>query len=81
VEHVEVALVHRDVGGLTDRAARVVQPLRHVAELHKVAEVLDRGVAAALLGVAHEGGAVDGRQDEVAPADLDVALGVAGVPG
>ncbi len=80
-QHVEVALVHRHVGRLADRAARVVQPFRHVAQLHEVAEILDRRIAPPALGVAHEGRAVDRREHQVVAADLDAALGVAGVLG
>ena len=78
-QHVEVALVHRDVGRLADRAARMVQPFRHVGQFHELLEIGDRRIAAAAIGVAHEGRAIDRRQHQAAPADLDVALGVAGV--
>ena len=77
-QHVEVALVHGDVGGLADRAAGMVQPFRHVAELHELAEILHRRIAPPAGRVAHEGGAVDRRADQVAPADQHRFLGVAG---
>ena len=78
-QHVEVALVHRDVGRLADGAARVVQPLRRIGELHEVAEVRDRRIAPPVLHVAHERRPVDRRQHEVLPADGHAALRVARV--
>ncbi len=76
-QHVEMALVDRHVGRLADRAAGMVQPFRFLAELHQVAEILDRGVAPPALEVAHEGRAVDRGEDQVAAADLDIAGRVA----
>ena len=80
-QHVEVTLVHRHIGRLTDRAARMVQPFGHIAQLHEIAEILDGRITAATFGIAHEGRAVDRRQHQIATADLDIALGVAGVLG
>ena len=54
---------------------------RGVGELHEVAEVLDRAVAPAVVEVAHERRAVVRGEDRVHPADLDVALRVAGELG
>ena len=51
VDHVVVTLVHRQVDGFADGAARVVHARRHVSELHKVLKVFDRGVAATLVEV------------------------------
>ena len=48
-----------------------------VGELHEVAEVLDRPVAAPVVEVADERRAVGGREDRVAAADLDVVGRVA----
>ena len=73
-QHVEMPLVHRHVGRLAHRAARMVQPLRRVGELHEVAEILDRRIAPAVLVVPHERRPVDRRQHQVAPADRHVAL-------
>ena len=78
VQHVEVALVDRQVDGLADRAARVVQRVRHVGELHEVAEVLDARVATALVEVAHEGRAVGRREHRRIAADAHIARRVAG---
>ena len=78
-QHVEVPLVHRDVGRLADRAARVVHPLRRIGELHEVAEVLDRRIAPTVLHVPHEGRPVNRRQHETFSADCHVALRVARV--
>src|SRR5690606_14538763 len=41
IDHVQVALVHRDVGRFAHRAAGVVQPGRGLRQLDEVAEVLD----------------------------------------
>ena len=77
VDHVVVPLVDRQVDGLADGAARVVQERRHVRELDEVAKVLDRPVAAPVVEVAHERRAVGGREDGVRAADLDVVRRVA----
>ena len=79
MQHVEVTLVHRDIRGFAHRAARMVQPFRHVAKLHEVAEILHRRIAPPALGIPHERRTVDRCQDKVAPADLHVALRIAGV--
>ncbi len=81
VDHVEVPLVDRQVDRLADGPARVVQRGRHVGELHEVAEVLDARVAAPLVEVAHEGGAVGRGEHGAVAADDDVAGRVAGVLG
>ena len=81
VHHVEVALVDRHVDRLADRAARVVQVRRHVGELHEVLEVLERGVAAAVVEVVDERRAVVGREHRVRAADLDAVRRVARVLG
>ena len=80
-EHVEMALVHRNVSRLTDRTARMVQPFGHIAQLHEIAEILNRGIAATTLGIMHEGRAIDRRQDQIATTDLNIALGVARILG
>ena len=49
-----------------------------VGQLHEGLEVLQRGVAAAVGQVAHEGGAVGGGEDDGVAADLDRAGRVAG---
>ncbi len=81
VNHVEVALVDRQVHGLADRAAGMVQARAHVGELHEIAEVLDRGVAPALVEVADERRAVGRHQHRAIAADPDAAVGVAGMLG
>ncbi len=81
VDHVEVALVHRHVDRLADRAARVVQVGQHVGQLHDVPEVLDRGVAPAPVQGTHEGGAIDRHEDRVVAADGHRASRIAGVLG
>jgi hypothetical protein len=53
VEHVEMALVDGHVGRLADRAARMVQPFRHVAQLHERLEIGHRGIAPPAIEVAH----------------------------
>ena len=79
IDHVEVALVDRHVDRLAHSAAGMVDRRRHVGELHEIAEILDRAVAAALVEVAHEGRTVDRREHGGVAADLDRALGVARV--
>ncbi len=79
VDHVQVALVDGDVHRLADRAAAVVEVRREVRQLHEVAEVLDRAVAAAAVQVADERRPVVGREHRVRSADLDVVRLVARV--
>jgi hypothetical protein len=76
VDHVEVPLVHRQVDRLAQGAAAVVQAGRHVGELHEVAEVLDRGVAATVVEVMDEGRSVGGSQHHVGVADLTLRSGL-----
>ena len=45
----------------------------------RVAEILHRGIAAAVFHVAHEGRTIDRRQHEPLAADRDIALGIAGM--
>lgn len=77
--HVEVTLVHRNVDGLADGAAGVVDGRRHVGEFHEVLEVLQRAVAPALVEIHHEGRAVGGREHDAVATDLHRAGGVARV--
>ena len=79
VDHVEVPLVDRQVHRLAHRPAAVVEVRAQVGELHEVAEVLDRPVAAAAVQVAHERRAVGRREDRGVAADPHAALRVAGV--
>ena len=79
VDHVEVALVDRQVDRFAQGAPGVVQAGREPGELHEVAEVLDRRVAAAFVEVADERGAVGRREHHVRSADAGAALGVARV--
>ena len=74
-------LVDGDVDGLAERAARMMDGGRHVGELYEIAEVLDVGVAAALVEVADEWRAVDGREDRRLAADLDRPGGIARMLG
>ena len=81
IDHVEVALVDRDVDRLADGSAAVVEVRRGVGQLHEVPEVLDRAVTPAVVEVAHERRAVVRCEYRVHPADLDVVGVVACVLG
>ena len=78
VDHLEVALVDRQVDRLAQRPAAVVERPARVGQLHEVAEVLDRGVAPAVVEVVDERRAVGRDEDHVRVADLDAPGGVAG---
>ena len=78
VDHLEVALVDRQVDRLAQRPAAVVERPARVGELHEVAEVLDRGVAPPLVEVVDERRAVGRHEDHVRVADLHAPGGVAG---
>jgi hypothetical protein len=81
VDHLEVALVHRQVDRLTDGPARVVKERRRERELHEVPEVLDGAVPPAAVEVPHERRPVRGCEHGVHAADLDGVGGVASVLG
>jgi hypothetical protein len=81
VDHVEVTFVHRNVDRLADGAPGMMDRRRQIGELHEIAEILDRGVAAPFVIVADEGRAIDGREDSVPAADEDAALWIPGVLG
>ena len=80
-QHIEMTFIHRDVGGLANRAARVVNPLRHVSELYEFLEVLDRRIATPAFGVADKWRAIDRRENKGVAPDLDRPLGVTGMLG
>ncbi len=79
IDHVEVALGHRDVHWLAQRAAGMMQARRHVDELGEVAEILDRRIAAAFIEIADEGWAIDGCEDGAVAADHHIVGGVPGI--
>ena len=59
VQHIKVALVHRDVGRLAYRPPRVMQPFGHIAQLHEFLEVRHRSITASPGGIAHKRRAID----------------------
>ena len=81
IDHVEMALVDRHVDRLADRAARRMHRRCHIGELHEIAEILDRRIAAVAFEVTHEGRAIDRREDRRLPANVNAALRVARMPG
>ena len=81
VDHLEVALVDRQVDRLAQRPAAVVEGAARVGQLHEVAEVLDRGVAPALVEVVDERRAVGRHEDHVRVADLHAPRRVPGELG
>ena len=81
VDHVEVALVHRYVDRLADGAAGMMDRRGEIGQLHKIAKILDRGIAAALIEIADEGRTIDRGEHRIVSADDDVAVGVPGKLG
>ena len=71
-------LVNRDIRRLADSPAGMVQPLRHIGQLHEFLKIRDGGVAAASVGVAHEGRTIDWGENEGLAADFDIAVAIAG---
>jgi len=71
VNHVEVALVDRDIGRFADGAARMVQPGARLGELDQVLEVRQRAVATALVHVHDERRAVGRSEHHRIAADDD----------
>ena len=60
VNHFKMALVDWQIDRLAHRAARMMDERAIVGELHKIAEILNRAIAAALVETMHEGRAVVG---------------------
>ena len=81
IDHVQVTLVDRHIGGLAHGASTVVQPGAVVGQLHKVLKVVQRAIAATAVQVHHKGRAVGGRKNHVVAANLHRVRRVAGVLG
>ena len=77
VDHVEVALVDRQVDRFAQGASGVVQRGGEVGELHEVAEVLDCRVAPSFVEAADERRAVGWSEHHVRTADARAPLRVA----
>ena len=80
-QHVQMALVHRNIGRLADRAARMVQPFRHIAQLHEILEIVQRRIAPPAGLIAHKGRAVNRGQHQIAATNVHIARRVAGMLG
>ena len=76
-QHVQVALLHLHIIGFNQGAAVVVNLRRHVCQLGKILEVLQRGQTPPVLVVRHKGRAVHGRKHGALPANVHVARRVA----
>ncbi len=81
IDHIQMALVDRDIDRLADRAAGMMEPRDLVGELHEILEILDIGVAPPALEIAHERGAIGWREDDIIAANFDIPGGVAGMLG
>ncbi len=78
IDHVQMTLVHRYVDRFAYRAAGMVDRGRHVGQLHEVAEILDRCIAAAFVVVADERWPIYRGKDRVLAADHHVSIRVPG---
>ena len=78
-QHVEVPLVHRDVGRLAYGPAGQVKLRRHVREAHEVLEIRDGGIPALSVQMPDERRPVDRRKHHLIAADRDRTFGIAGV--
>ena len=54
---------------------------RHIGEFHKVLEVMERAVAASLIQVVNEGGAIHRQEHSIVATNLNVTGRVTGVLG
>ena len=70
IDHVVVALIHRQVDGLAHCATRVVQIGARIGELHEVFEIGNRAIAPSAIEIADKGRAIGGRKDHRIAADL-----------
>ncbi len=80
-QHVQMPLVHRNICRLAHRAARMVQPLRHIAKFHEVAEIFHSRIAPTAFGIMHEGRAIHRGQHHVLAANIHRPLRIAGMLG
>ena len=71
IDHLEMPLGDRKVDRLAHGSAGMVEPGKHVDQLHEIAEILDGRIAALILEIANEWRAVDRREHHVVAANLD----------
>ena len=81
VNHLEMALIDRQIDRFADGAARMMHIRAHISELHKVLEILDRAITAAFIEIMHEGRAINRRENRVLAANLHIARRIPRVLG
>jgi hypothetical protein len=79
IEHVEMALVGRQVHRLTDHAAGMMQPGNRLVQFHQRGEIVIAGVAAAAVEIVHEGWPPGGAEHRAVAAQLHCVAGIARV--
>ena len=81
VDHIEMALVDRQIHRFANGAAGMVQAGTHISQFDKITEVLNGGVAPALVEVVDKRRTVSRGQHGAPAANDHVALRVAGILG
>ncbi len=81
IEHIKMAFINRHIRRLADRATRMMQPFRHIAQFHEFLEIGHGRVAAPLMDIPDKGRAIDRGQHQRFAPDLDIAFRVAGILG
>ena len=81
IDHIVVAFVDRKIDRFANRSARMMQAVCHIGQLHKIAEVLDRGIAPSAFAAVNERAAIGRDQHQVVAADHHVVIRVAGILG
>ena len=71
IDHLEMPLGDRKVNRFAHGSAGVVEPGKHVDQLHEIAEILNGGIAALILEIANEWRAIDGCEHHVVATDLN----------
>ena len=72
VNHLQMALIDRQIDRLAHCATRMVHVRAHISELHEILEVLDRAIAAAFVEIMHEGRTINGCENRILAANLHI---------
>ena len=79
IDHLEMAFGHGQINRLADRTARMMQTRMHIGQLYQILKIFHRCIAALIIQVAHEWGAVNRGKNRVHPANLNRTFRIAGM--
>lgn len=81
VQHIEVSLVHCDIGRLADCAPGMMKPLTHIPQFYEVSEILNGGVTPPAFCIPNEWRTVNRSKHQVFATDLNISFRIAGMLG